>query len=65
MVTKATDDGWRVRFTKMSKNVFLWPDVEDVDTITPNDIVLVLPEPSVNRRGSFTFSMSFDGYNIA
>lgn len=64
LVTKACDDSWIVKFTKFSKNTFSWPKVEDMDTVEQGDIVMVLPEPTINRRGSFIFPVSFKGYNL-
>lgn len=64
MVTEPCDDGLTVKFTKFSKNTFSWPKVEDMDTIEQRDIVMVLPEPTVNRRGSFVFPVTFEGYNL-
>lgn len=63
-VTESCDDGWTVKFTKYSKNTFSWPKVEDMDTVELGDIVMVLPEPTINRRGSFVFPVSFEGYNL-
>lgn len=65
MVTEACDDGWMVKFTRFSKNTFSWPEAVDIDTVKQSDIVMVLPEPTVNRRGSFIFAVSFEGYNLA
>lgn len=65
MVSESCEDGFIVRFMKFSKNTFSWPIVEDTDTVDPSDIVMVLPEPTINRRGSFVFSVSFEGYNLA
>lgn len=47
-----------VKYVKMTKPVtytFVWPEVEDISAITSEEIVGVLKEPKVLRRGILTF----------
>lgn len=63
-VIEKTDGGWVVKFSKPYKNKFVWPKFEDTDTIEEENIITVLPEPLVDRRGLFQFSVRFSGYNL-
>ncbi|XP_072401000.1 uncharacterized protein [Diabrotica undecimpunctata] len=57
-----------VKFTKKKKNnnyTFYWPANDDTDTVSRENIVMILPDPVENRRGkSFQFSVSFKGLNF-
>ncbi|XP_049876484.1 uncharacterized protein LOC126374068 [Pectinophora gossypiella] len=61
-----------VKFARKVKNskrqqgtVFTYPYIEDVFTVQDlNDIVAVLPDPQVSRRGHFIFNINFDKYNV-
>lgn len=63
-VTENHEDGWLIKFTKFSNDQFVWPKTEDLDTVEDSDIVRVLPDPEVTRRGCFRFNISFDGFNL-
>lgn len=51
-VKEQCNDGWSVQFTRPYKEKCTWPKFEDVDIVDENDIIKILPEPTVNRRGS-------------
>jgi hypothetical protein len=64
IVDKETCD-WKVKFTRHTGGAFYWPEKEDTDIIDSNDIIMVLPEPTINNRGIIRFGgLSFDGLNI-
>lgn len=66
------DDELEVKFTRKvpslnpsSPSTFAWANPEDCSTVARNDVVRVLPTPSVcGRRGLLRFQISFLGYNI-
>jgi hypothetical protein len=45
-------------------NIFQFPENEDISEVTDEDIVKVLPEPSLGRRGEVVFNIQFTSYNI-
>lgn len=48
-----------------STNVFQWPELCDEDLNVPfSDIIAVLNEPKLDRRGLLSFSHKFDGLDI-
>lgn len=56
-----------VRFVRKvtdSDQVFKWPDYVDEDFVSFDDIVTILHEPSVDRRGHVVFQHQFQGLNI-
>ena len=56
-----------VRFIRRKDSnsyIFHWPDREDVDTITKEQVVLHLPPPQSTRRGYLMFAVPLDVYNI-
>lgn len=63
-VIEQNDGGWIVKFTRPYKNKFVWPKIEDTDTVNENDIITVLPQPTQDRRGLLDFSVHFGGYNL-
>lgn len=65
-VLEKEEDGWVVKFTKKKNNTFLWPVVDDIDTVQEQDIVRVLTDPKIDRRGSgMIFNFKFEGFSIA
>ncbi|PZC76450.1 hypothetical protein B5X24_HaOG204541 [Helicoverpa armigera] len=57
------------RRVKNSKNamgtVFTYPNIEDICAVHDlNDVIAVLPDPQISRRGHFIFNFVFDKYNI-
>lgn len=60
------DSDWNVKFVKFKDGHFFWPEIEDHDTISSEDVVKVLPVPIIDRRGdSMTFSVKLDGYKMS
>lgn len=51
-----TLDAKFVRRLKGSKNIFVWPDIDDEDRVPYSCIVKMLNEPDINRRGQLTFN---------
>jgi len=45
----------KVKFLKKSRQVFLWPNVEDISDIPRKDIVRKLAEPQCDKHGRLTF----------
>lgn len=65
-ILSKVDQGWEVKFLKCNKKSFTWPEVDDVDIVSNENIVKVLPNPSHGRRGDhYTFSVNFSDYNIS
>lgn len=57
-----------VRFLRKVPNkkisIFTYPENEDVSVVTDADIIKVLPEPKMGRRGELVFSVQFSSFNI-
>lgn len=57
-----------VRFVRKVPNkrisIFQYPENEDISEITDGDIVQILPEPSLGRRGEIVFNIQFSSNNI-
>lgn len=63
------NDEPEVRFAKtISQNKFaticVFPEIDDVSEVSQENIVSVLPQPQIARRGAFHFSISFTNYNL-
>lgn len=60
------NDDYLVKFVHKCKgdNSFVWPEKEDLSVVPRNDIIIVLPEPQIDRRGKVHFKLRFDGYNV-
>lgn len=59
------EDGFKVKFTRQALGGFIWPEKEDCDNISDQDVLQVLPEPITNNRGIMKFNrISFDGLNL-
>lgn len=43
---------------------FLWPPLRDITEIPSTDIITVLPEPDLGRRGELMFPVSFASYKL-
>lgn len=56
----------KVKESKFNKgSVFTYPRVDDVCTMKHlDDIVLILPEPDITRRGQIIFHVDFSAYNV-
>ncbi|KAG5879953.1 hypothetical protein JTB14_024546 [Gonioctena quinquepunctata] len=63
-VIEVLDDNIGVTFLKMKGEYFVWPDVQDIDTINKDDVLQILPSPREGRRGELYFSVKFDGLNV-
>ncbi|KAG5864898.1 hypothetical protein JTB14_036348 [Gonioctena quinquepunctata] len=63
-VIEVLDENIRVTFLKMKGEYFVWPDVQDIDTINKDDVLQILPSPKEERRGELYFSVKFDGLNV-
>ncbi|KAK9702510.1 hypothetical protein QE152_g29920 [Popillia japonica] len=64
-IIEKIDLEWKVKFTKFANKKFFWPDIDAVDIIPEEDIVKILPDPVINRRGGgLTFTVQFQGYNL-
>lgn len=54
-----------IKFLKYMKNSkFVWPNTEDCDTLSLEDIIRHLQVPKMGRRGEFYFQEDFSQYNI-
>ncbi|CAH2101607.1 unnamed protein product [Euphydryas editha] len=61
-----------VKFARKVKNsksdkgtVFTYPNIEDICAVHDlNDVVAILSDPQISRRGHFTFNLDFNKYNI-
>ncbi len=52
-------------FLKYKDGHFVWPELDDEDTISTDNVVKVLPVPELDRRGNtLTLEENFDEYNI-
>lgn len=52
-----------IKFMKREEGSrFSWPVREDIAVVPDKDIKLKLPQPAVDRRVCFIFSVTFDGY---
>lgn len=45
----------QVKFLKKTGNTFIWPSQDDLDFIKTQDVVMVLSEPQMDRRGHLSF----------
>lgn len=63
-VLEEDDTSARVKFLRKKKDFFIWPEAEDLDTISKDDILNVLPPPTEGRRGKLIFSVKFDGLHV-
>lgn len=64
-ILELVPDGLKIKFTRQSSGGFIWPDKEDCDEVSPEDIIQVLPEPNTNNRGIMKFTgISFAGLNV-
>ncbi|KAF6199365.1 hypothetical protein GE061_007391 [Apolygus lucorum] len=55
-----------VKFARKKGNnsVFYWPAVEDRSIVRQDEILKFLPSPAVDKRGRFSFGLTFDGFKI-
>lgn len=47
-----------------SSSNFTWPENKDVTAVDASDIITVLPEPTIGRRGELSFQVAFSSYNL-
>lgn len=55
-----------VKFLRRVKQTsfFVWPQQEDISEVDKEDVVVILPNPSTQKRGGLCFPVSFDGFNV-
>lgn len=63
------DNDVQVKFARKSnfftqKSVFKFPMVDDIGLVSLSDIIKLLPQPKICRRGEILFELSFAGYNV-
>jgi len=67
-VISTDDDTCDVRFVRKApgtSNLFQWTELCDEDLYVPfSDVIAVLDEPALDRRGFLAFHHKFDGLNI-
>lgn len=63
-VLNIKEESAEVKFVKKYKSYFVWPDIDDIDTVSLCDIYKVIRAPTEGRRGQIYFALSFDGLNI-
>lgn len=56
---KLTNDHWEVKFVRRREKAFIWPDVDDVDTVTSSSVVKILPNPNITNRGILHFDFNW------
>ncbi|CAG4965056.1 unnamed protein product [Parnassius apollo] len=55
----------KMKNAKGKKFAFTYPNVEDTcEMMHLNDIILVLPQPNISRRGQIIFDINFSEYNV-
>uniref|UniRef100_A0A6P7GQP9 Uncharacterized protein LOC114345283 n=1 Tax=Diabrotica virgifera virgifera TaxID=50390 RepID=A0A6P7GQP9_DIAVI len=67
VIENTLNDEYLVKCLKHKHNSaqFFWPEQPDEDTVTKDTIVMILPEPEKDRRGSYmTFNIEFSGNNL-
>nr|CAI5862881.1 unnamed protein product [Callosobruchus analis] len=65
IVQMQVDDRWEIRFARRRENTFVWPILEDIDHITADSIVQILPNPKINKRGIISFDFKFKNMAIS
>ncbi|RZF32108.1 hypothetical protein LSTR_LSTR003971 [Laodelphax striatellus] len=63
-VLEASCDQVTIKFLRKKRDIFVWPVIEDVCQVRNEDIIRILPQPKVLRRGGIQFNVSFAGFNI-
>lgn len=64
-ITHEENETWTVKFTKYTDESFIWPNIDDTDVVTNDDIIRILPKPLITRRGLLKFeNIKFDRFNI-
>lgn len=59
VIKKQVGPRWEVKFVRRKGSMFVWPLTEDVDQITADSIVQILPNPELTKRGLITFDFKF------
>lgn len=61
-------DELRMKFTRktiFNQNlVFKFPPIDDISHVQKNDIIKLLPQPKICKRGQIRFDVSFEGYSV-
>lgn len=63
-VLEASCDQVTIKFLRKKQKMFRWPDIDDVCRVRVEDIIRILPQPKVHRRGGIQFNISFAGFNL-
>lgn len=64
-ILSISSDEASVKFVKRSKNdIFIWPDVEDIDVISLSNVKKILGNPRVCRRGQLLFDIDLKTFNF-
>ncbi|KAJ8721072.1 hypothetical protein PYW08_006537 [Mythimna loreyi] len=64
-VQKQIDSRWEVKFVRRKGTAFAWPIIEDIDTITADSVVKVLPNPTITKRGIIYLDFKFRNMTIS
>lgn len=64
ITSRLNEREFEVKYTRKHRDKFIWPEAEDIDVVQIESIVTALPTPQTSRRGGFSFSIKFDGYNL-
>lgn len=60
----ASEDQLLVKYLRKKTKFFIWPQSDDIDSVPPTSVHMLLPEPKEGRRNQFTFPIQFDGLNV-
>lgn len=65
-ITTINDGIPTAKFVRRVKktSTFVWPQEDDESEVQREDIVIFLPNPVTERRGGFSFPVSFSGFNV-
>jgi len=56
---------YKSKFDNSNKMLFIWPHVEDIYNVKSEDVCIILPKPTEDRRGRLTFKRGLtDKFNI-
>lgn len=62
---KVNDSLWEVKFVRRRESMFVWPEVEDLDTVTASCVEKILPDPKINKRGMIHFDFNFQNIIVS
>lgn len=68
-ITKIDPNEITVKYARKSnflkkKTFFIFPSNEDISDVPIDDIICVLPTPTIGRRGEICFEVEFSSYNV-